>query len=112
MRIGGTEGGHSESDADWGWLKLSRAGPMLGAWSRLLSCASWSLVRVRTAARLMMVTGGLLVVAAVYMWQLGIGACDTSCGHSVRGLVVFGLPGLCLFVVGVGLARLLSRGRS
>jgi hypothetical protein len=63
------------------------------------------------AGRLMIVVGGLLVVAAVYMWQLGIGACDTSCGHSHRSLVVFGLPGLYLIVLGVVLVRrVLRRG--
>ena len=105
-------GGDWETDTDWGCLTLGRAGSMLGAWSRLLKDASWSLVTVRTAVRVMMVMSGVLVVAALYLWQLGIGACDTSCGHSDRSLVVFGLPGLCLFVVGVVLARLLSRGRS
>jgi hypothetical protein len=90
-------------------VKLSRAVPIVEAWSRLLNSASWSRVRVRTAGRLMMVAGGLLVVAAVYLWQLGVGACDTSCGDSDRALAVLGLPGLCLLVVGVVLVTVLSR---
>jgi hypothetical protein len=64
--------------------------------------------RVRTLGRLMLATGGVLMFAALCLWLLGVGACDTSCGHADQALVVFGLPGLIVFVLGTGLTRLRS----
>jgi hypothetical protein len=52
--------------------------------------------------------GGLLMAGAVFLWLLGMNACDTSCGHSDRAFVVFGLPGLIVFVLGIALTRLRS----
>lgn len=53
-----------------------------------------------------LVTAGMgLCLLAVYLWQLGIGACDTNCGNSDAALLYLGVPGLALLIAGIGLIR-------
>jgi hypothetical protein len=47
--------------------------------------------------------GSVVCLFGIYMWGLGSGSCDTSCGHAYRWLLYLALPGVVLLVAGLAL---------